>query len=100
MELHRLTCLPSALKHPYREAPVVHDDDSSSTWNVGREDEPPNRRPPRDEHTRDLILDTARTNPNWGPLRIHEELRADGYDLDEAEVSYVLHQYTLPNLHR
>jgi hypothetical protein len=92
--------LTVSLKYPHREAPVVHDDDSSRTWNIGREDEPPDRRPPRDEHTRDLILDTARTHPNWGPLRIHEELGACGYDLDEAEVNDVLHQYKLPNLHQ
>jgi hypothetical protein len=46
-----------------------------------------------------LGLDFPRTHPNWGRLRIHEELRDCGHDLDEPEVNYVLDQYNLPNLH-
>ena len=56
-------------------------------------------RAPRDERTRDLILDTARTHPNWGRIRIYEELRDCGQDLDKPEVNYVLSQYKLRNLH-
>jgi hypothetical protein len=54
-------------------------------------------RAPRDDRTRDLILDTARTHPNRGRLRIHEELRDCGHDLDEPEVNFVLDQHKLPN---
>ena len=53
---------------------------------------------PQDEHIRDLIVETAQAHPNWGRLRIHEELRDRGYDLDEPEVNYVLNQHKLPNL--
>jgi hypothetical protein len=77
---------------------VVHDDDTSRTWNIDPNDEPLVMRAPQDEHTRDLVLDTARTHPNWGRLRIYEELRDYGCDLDEAEVNYVLNQHALPNL--
>jgi hypothetical protein len=78
---------------------MVHDDDTPRTWNIDPAHEPLVMRAPRDERTRDLILDTARTHPNWGRLRIHEELRDCGHDLDEPEVTYVLDQHKLPNLH-
>jgi hypothetical protein len=77
---------------------MVHDDDTPGTWNIPAH-EPPDMREPRDEPTRDLILGAARTHPNWGRIRIYEELRSDGHDVDQAEVNYVLDQYKLPNLH-
>jgi hypothetical protein len=82
------------------EAPVVHDDDGSRTWNIDPSQEPQVRRPPRDNRIRDLILDMARTHPNWGRLRIYEELRDRGHDLNESEVNYVLDKHHLPNSQR
>jgi hypothetical protein len=79
---------------------MVHDDDTSRSRNVGAENEPLVMRPPRNEDIRDLIVDTAQANPRWGRLRIYEELRDRGQDIDEAEVNYVLNHYKLPNLHR
>jgi hypothetical protein len=79
---------------------VVHDDDTPRTWNIDPQYEPLAMRAPRDEHARDLIVETARAHRNWGRLRIYEELRSLGYDIDEPEVNYVLHLYKLPNLQR
>ena len=79
---------------------MVHDDDASGTRDIDIEDEPLDTRAPRDERTRELILDTARTHRNWSRLRIYEELRASGHDVDEEEVNYVLVYYKLPNLRR
>jgi hypothetical protein len=76
---------------------MVHDDDTSRTWGIGAGDEPVSARMPRDGRTRELIADTARDHPNWGPIRICEELQSRGYDLDEPEVRYVLERYELPN---
>lgn len=80
---------------------MVHDDDTSRTSNIPPEDEPLATRAPRDEHIRDLILEAARTHPNWGRIRICEELRERDGDKhpDQAEVNYVLKQYDLRNLH-
>ena len=74
---------------------MVHDDDTPRTWNIGPEQ--PVMRPPRDERTRDLILETALAHRHWGRLRIYEELRDRGHNLDEPEVNYVLDRYKLPN---
>lgn len=78
---------------------MVHDDDTPRTWNIDPAHEPLDMRAPRDERTYDLILDTARAHPNWDRLRIYEELRDRGHDLDEPEVNYVLDHYELPNLY-
>jgi hypothetical protein len=80
---------------------MVHDDDTSRTWNIPHEDEPLVTRAPRDEYIRDLILDAARTHPNWDRIRIYEELRERDRDKhpDQAEVNYVLKQYNLRNLY-
>jgi hypothetical protein len=79
---------------------MVHDDDTARTWNMDPWDEPLEVRAPRDERTRELILKAARTHQDWGRIRICEELRASGYDVDEPEVNYVLNQYKLRNLYR
>jgi hypothetical protein len=79
---------------------MVHDDDTPRTWNIDPDDERLVTRAPRDEHIRDLILDTARTHPNWGRIRIYEELRNRDKHPDQAEVNYVLKQYKLHNLRR
>jgi len=78
---------------------MVHDDDTPAIWNIDFKHEPLDMRAPRDDSIHDLVLDTARIHPNWGRLRIHEELRDRGYDLDEPEVNYVLDQHRLPNLY-
>jgi hypothetical protein len=89
--------LTVSLNHPHWGAPMVHDDDTPRTWNIDPMHEPLVMRAPRDDRTRDLILDTARTHPNRGRLRIHEELRDCGHDLDEPEVNFVPDQHKLPN---
>ena len=78
---------------------MVHDDDTAGTWSIDPMDEPLELRAPRDERTRDLILEAARTHQKWGRLRIYEELRDCGHDVDEPEVNYVLNQYKLRNLY-
>lgn len=80
---------------------MVHDDGASGSSNIPPEGEPLETRPPRDQHIRDLILEAARTHPNWGRMRIYEELRErDRYKHpDQAEVNYVLKHYNLRNLH-
>jgi hypothetical protein len=78
---------------------VVHDDDSYQTWGIDPVLEQLNYRAPRSDRIRDLVLDTARTNPSWGRLRIWEELCESGPDIDEAEVNWVLDHYRLRNLH-
>jgi len=77
---------------------MVHDDHTPSTSNVDPRQEPLVMRAPRDKRISDLIKDTARNHPNWGRLRIYEELRDCGHHLDEPEVNYVLNQYNLRNL--
>ncbi len=79
---------------------MVHDDDSPRRRNIAPGSEPLSMRAPRNAKISDLIVDTARANPNWGRLRIYEELRSDGHHLDESEVNFVLRQYRLPNLRR
>lgn len=71
---------------------MVHDDDTPRIWNIDPKDEPIPMRRPRDERTRDLIVEIAQAHPNWGRLRIREELRDRGHDLGEPEVNYVLHR--------
>ena len=78
---------------------MVHDDDSYQTWGIDPVLEQLNYRAPRSDRIRDLVLDTARTNPSWGRLRIWEELCESGRDIDEAEVNWVLDRYRLRNLH-
>jgi len=58
-------------------------------------DEPLNPRPPRDEQTRNLIRDTALAHPGWGRIRIYEELRCKGNDVDQRDVDYVIQQISL-----
>jgi len=74
---------------------MVHDDDAAGTRGIPIDDEPPKARPPRDARTRDLIVDTTQTHRTWSQIRIYEELRARGHDVDEAEVNYVLDYYKL-----
>jgi hypothetical protein len=74
---------------------MVHDDDAARTRGIGTGDEPEDARPPRDVRTRDLIVDTAQSNQTWGRIRICDELRARGHDVDQAEVDYVLDYYKL-----
>jgi len=81
---------------------MVHDDDSAGTRGIPIDDEPPDARPPRDARTRDLdartrdlIVDTAQTHRTWSRIRIYEELRARGHDVDQAQVDYVLDYYKL-----
>jgi hypothetical protein len=51
--------------------------------------------PPASERIRDVIIAIARQHPQWGPLRIFEELLDDGVRLKEANVHWVLHEYGL-----
>jgi hypothetical protein len=74
---------------------MVHDDDSAGTRGIPIDDEPPDARPPRDARTRDLIVNTAQTHRTWSRIRIYEELRARGHDVDQAQVDYVLDYYKL-----
>ena len=81
---------------------MVHDDDAARTRGIGTGDEPEDARPPRDARTRDLdartrdlIVDTAQTHRTWSRIRIYEELRARGHDVDQAQVDYVLDYYKL-----
>ena len=78
---------------------MVYDDDTPRTGNFSSGDEPRRMRPPRDEHIRNLILDTVRTHPTWRRIRIYEELRDRHPDKHpyQAEVDYVLKE--LNNLH-
>lgn len=78
---------------------MVYDDDTSRTRNIDPDQEPLDMHAPRDERTRDLIIETARAHPNWHRIRIYEELRACVRGLDEAEVNHVLNEYKLPNLY-
>lgn len=78
---------------------MVHDDDSYQMWEIDPGLEQLEYGAPRSDRIRDLVLDTARTNPNWGRLRIWEELRESGADINQAEVNWVLDHYRLRNLH-
>jgi hypothetical protein len=78
---------------------VVHDDDSYQTWGIDPALEQLEYCAPRSDRIRDRVLDTARDNPNWGRLRIWEELCESGADINEAEVNWVLGSYRLRNLH-
>jgi hypothetical protein len=51
--------------------------------------------PPAEECIRDVIIATADAHPQWGPLRIFEELLDRGANLTEANVHWVLCQYKL-----
>ena len=81
---------------------MVHDDDIRPIRPViiRAGEEPIITAPPRDQQTLDVILETARSNRPWGRLTILEDLQDRGYDIEEAEVNYVLHEYKLPNLHQ
>jgi hypothetical protein len=81
-------------------APVVYDDDSrppETSW-IDPDGEPLPTAPPRNADIRRAILEVAHDNPHWGPLTVYEELVRLGYDIEEAEVNYVLIEYDLPNL--
>ena len=77
---------------------MVHDDDAYQTWDIDPALEQLEYSVPRSDRIRDLILETARTNPSWGRLRIWEELREGDADIHEAEVNWVLDHYRLRNL--
>jgi hypothetical protein len=77
---------------------VVHDDDSYRTRDIDPALEQLKLRAPRSDRIKDLVRDTARTNPSWERLRIWEELCASGHDVDEAEVNWVLDHYRLRDL--
>jgi hypothetical protein len=76
---------------------VVHDDDSYQTWDIDPSLEQFEYRAPRSARIRDQIVDTARTNPSWGRLRIWEELCESGFEIDQAEVNWVLDHFGLRN---
>ena len=78
---------------------MVHDDDSYQTWDIDPVLEQLEYRVPRSNRITELVQKTARTNPNWGRMRIWEELCESGADIDEAEVNWVLDHYELDNLH-
>jgi hypothetical protein len=56
---------------------------------------PVNLVPPADERIRNVIIETASAHPQWGPLRIFEELLDCGADLTEANVHWVLCEHGL-----
>ena len=53
--------------------------------------------PPADGNIRDVIIATANGHPQWGPLRIFEELLDDDINLTEENVHWVLCEYKLRN---
>ena len=77
---------------------MVHDDDSYPMGEIDPAREQLEYRAPRSARIRDLVLDTARTNPSWGRLRIWEELCESGFEIDQAEVNWVLDHFGLRNL--
>ena len=77
---------------------MVHDDDAYPLGEIDPGREKLEYRAPRSDRIRELILETARTNPGWERQRIWEELHESEPEIDQAEVDWVLVHYRLRNL--